>query len=112
MKVSKKAERLARAIAVVENSLGGEMAFDRGHIYWPESLEKAESIIKTQNFLVWFENYGRSLHGDTEDAKFDLELYQQYFKGGVEGHKEAFAVVLGEEYEPSPDVSERTENER
>lgn len=107
MKVSKKLERLARALAYTDSKLSGDIALDRAHIYWHESLEKAKEIISVQNHLIWYEGYGRSLHGSTEDVKDDLELYNKFFTGGQKGHEQAFAVVVGVEYEPSPDVQEK-----
>lgn len=94
-RVTKKAERLARALCVVEGTLpDSNMKFDRAHLYWPTLLDKAEDIIEAQNLLALYEDIGRPLHGSVEDADLDMEVYQKFYKG-PHNHGEAFDAALG-----------------
>ena len=97
--VTKKAERLARALATVESTLAFGMAFDRAHWGWPELLEKAQEIIATQNLFEYCEGT-RPLHGCVEDAKTDQATYYSHYTG-LDDHDRATGTLheLEEDHE-------------
>lgn len=95
-KITKKEERLARALVAISSTLGVDIATDRAHIYWPEKLEEAREIIAAQNLLVWYEDYHRPLHGSVAECHKSLAVYNDNFTGGAEGHDSAFEAVLEE----------------
>ncbi len=91
--VTKRAERLARALAVVNSTLEFDIAFDRAHWTWPEFLVQAQAIINAQNLLEYCEG-SRPLHGDWEGAKFDRDTYDAHYTG-PDSHQRATDIVLG-----------------
>ncbi len=92
-KLTKRAERLARALATVESSLGFSMAFDRAHWGWPEFLEKAQEIIAALNLLEFCEGT-RPLHGCVEEANADKDIYYAHYTGPGD-HERTTAIMLG-----------------
>jgi hypothetical protein len=93
VKVTKKAERLARALYMVDSSLNFNMAFDRGYFYWPTMLEKAQNIISTQNLFEFCEGT-RPLHECVKAAEDDRDEYERHYKG-PDSHARATALAIG-----------------
>lgn len=93
-KITKKEQRLARALSACDNQLGGDIAMDRAHIYWHEKLPQARELIRAENFLKWHEDYGRPLHASVDAAKKSLEVYNDNFGGGIDAHEGAFECVM------------------
>ena len=91
--ITKKAERLARALATVENTLAFGVAFDRAHWGWPEYLEKAQAIIDAQNLFEYCEGT-RPLHREVRYAKLDQDIYYAHYTEPGD-HARATAIVHG-----------------
>ena len=92
-RITKKAERLARALCAVESTLDFDTAFDRAHVYWPTELDKAQEIISAMNLFEWME-FARPLHGCVEAANDDKAVYNSRYTG-PNTHEAAMNVVLG-----------------
>ncbi len=93
-KVSKKAERLARALCALNGLPNPDMSFDRAHVYWTDKLAEAKELIYLQNMFTEYEDYDRPLHGSAEMAKHDCVLYNDIYAKD-RNHKAAMAAVLG-----------------
>lgn len=91
--VTKKAERLARALATVDNTLGFSVGFDRAYWGWPEYLEQAHQVIAAQNLLKSCEDI-RPLHGCVGGANADKEIYYDHYTG-PDSHNRATNLMLG-----------------
>jgi len=93
-KVSKKAERLARALCALNGLPTPDMSFDRAHVFWVSKIEEAKELIFLQNMFTKFEDYDRPLYGSVESAEHDRILYNEIYSR-TKNHLAAMAAVLG-----------------